>query len=56
MSECRIRKPSVSQQILKLLLDQGTVRREHTGSVLIELHVNQGGVTDSKVSVSERLK
>ena len=56
MTECRIRKPSVSKQILEILFIEGTVRKEHTGCVLIELHLNQGGVTDSKVSVTERLK
>lgn len=56
MNSCRVRKPSVSKQILEILQLEGTVRKEHTGCVLIELHLNQGGVTDSKVSVSEKLK
>lgn len=50
------KKPSISRKILDVLLIEGTVRKEHTGSVLIELHLNQGGVTDAKVSIVEKLK
>jgi hypothetical protein len=56
VTSSRIRKPSVSKRILEILHSEGTVRKEHTGCVLIELHLNQGGVTDAKVNVSEKLK
>jgi hypothetical protein len=49
-------KSPICKKILEFLVLAGVVKDKHTGEVSLTLHINQGGVTDSKVCVSERLK
>ena len=50
------KRPSLPKKILDLLVSHGVVKITHTGGIVLTLDVNQGGVTSSKVSVTEVLK
>lgn len=50
------KKPSLAKKVLELLLSTGVVKVQHTGEITLTLHVNQGGVTSSKICVTETLK
>lgn len=50
------KKPSLAKKVYELLISTGVVKTQHTGEIVLTLHVNQGGVTSSKICVTEALK
>ena len=49
-------KKPVTKDILDLLKNTATIRQDMTGKVIIVLHLTQGGLNDSSLSVIQKLK
>jgi len=50
-----VRKKSLKQKILDLLVEDGRIPFKFTGEISITLEVNQGGVRDSTVTNKTRI-
>ena len=49
-------KHGVMKQIMEILTRAGKVPVKCTGKIMIIAHVNEGGITDADLSVTEKIK